>query len=72
METYILKINYVLNAQKWSVNTHKIGIMAFSSAYHLNATAGTHFDYPVIENQEGVCLGPDFYDTDIPCDQFYR
>ena len=48
------------NAQKWNINPHKIGIMGFSAGGHLAATAGTHFDTVMIDNQEKIDLRPDF------------
>jgi acetyl esterase/lipase len=47
-------------AKEWHVNTGKIGIMGFSAGGHLASTAGTHFDDPVITNQENTSLRPDF------------
>ena len=48
------------NAQKWSIDPNKIGIMGFSAGGHLAATASTHFNKPVIENKSSVSLRPDF------------
>jgi acetyl esterase/lipase len=47
-------------AKKWNVNPDKIGIMGFSAGGHLAATAGTHFNAPVIENEKKVSVRPDF------------
>ena len=33
------------NAEKWSIDAGKIGIMGFSAGGHLASTLGTHFDY---------------------------
>lgn len=49
-----------MNAQQWHVDTHKIGIMGFSAGGHLASTAGTHFDKPVIRNEDHINLRPDF------------
>jgi len=45
-------------AEAWGIDTGRIGIMGFSAGGHLAATAGTHFDDPVIEGEIG--LRPDF------------
>ncbi len=53
------------NAQKWNINTDKVGIMGFSAGGHLASTLGTHYDteskpnfmaliYPVISMSAGV------------------
>ena len=47
-------------AGEWNIDPHKIGIMGFSAGGHLAATAGTHFENPVIENKNGTSLRPDF------------
>ena len=46
-------------AAKWHVDPHKIGIMGFSAGGHLAATAGTHFQRPVIKPGD-ISLRPDF------------
>jgi acetyl esterase/lipase len=48
------------NASKWAVDPNKIGIIGFSAGGHLAATAATHFDKPLIENNSGTSLRPDF------------
>lgn len=48
------------HAGKWGINTDKIGIMGFSAGGHLAATAGTHFNSVVIENEKKANLRPDF------------
>ncbi|MDR1668064.1 MAG: alpha/beta hydrolase [Bacteroidales bacterium] len=47
-------------AEEWRIAPHKIGIMGFSAGGHLAATAGTHYNTPVIENPEKTSLRPDF------------
>ncbi|WP_159468500.1 alpha/beta hydrolase [Dyadobacter sp. 3J3] len=47
-------------AKEWDVDTSKIGIMGFSAGGHLAATAGTHFDKPLIENKEKTSIRPNF------------
>lgn len=47
-------------AGEWKIDPRKVGVMGFSAGGHLAATAGTHFDRPVIENKSGVSLRPDF------------
>ncbi|QEC51378.1 acetyl esterase/lipase [Anseongella ginsenosidimutans] len=48
------------HAAEWGIDPAKIGIMGFSAGGHLAATAGTHFDKPLIENAGSVSLRPDF------------
>ena len=47
-------------AKEWGVDPKKIGVLGFSAGGHLAATAGTHFNRPVIENLQGTSLRPDF------------
>lgn len=47
------------NAEKWGVDTTKIGIMGFSAGGHLAALASTQFQHPKI-NVTNVNLRPDF------------
>ena len=53
------------NAEKWSIESNKIGIMGFSAGGHLASTLGTHFDqesrpdfmaliYPVISMDDEI------------------
>ncbi|WPU95101.1 alpha/beta hydrolase [Mucilaginibacter sabulilitoris] len=46
-------------AVEWGVDPNRIGIIGFSAGGHLASTAGTHFDKPVIENNN-VSVRPDF------------
>ena len=48
------------NAEKWSIDKNKIGIMGFSAGGHLASTEATHFDKAYIENDTGTSLRPDF------------
>lgn len=48
------------DAQKWNIDTKKIGVMGFSAGGHLASTAGTHFQKAVIKNEQHVNLRPDF------------
>jgi len=45
---------------EWNIDPHKIGIMGFSAGGHLASTAGTHFEKPLIDNEQGTSLRPDF------------
>lgn len=47
-------------AAEWNIDPNKIGIMGFSAGGHLAATAGTHFEKPVLSNAEGISVRPDF------------
>ena len=47
-------------AEKWGIKTNQIGLMGFSAGGHLAATAGTHFEKPVIDNLKKTSLRPDF------------
>jgi len=47
-------------AAEWNIDPAKIGIMGFSAGGHLAATAGTHFENAVIDNNNGTSLRPDF------------
>src|SRR5690606_11304786 len=40
------------NAQKWNINPDKVGVIGFSAGGHLASTAGTHFNWAVIENKK--------------------
>jgi len=48
------------NAAEWHLDPQKIGIMGFSAGGHLASTEGTHFDRPVIDNNDHISLRPDF------------
>lgn len=53
------------NAKKWGIDPDKIGIMGASAGGHLASTAGTHFEYPVIEHGN-ISLRPDFMILQYP------
>lgn len=51
------------NAQAWSIDPAKIGILGFSAGGHLSATAATNFDrraYPSIDEVDKISCRPDF------------
>jgi acetyl esterase/lipase len=48
------------NAQKWGIDTGRIGVMGFSAGGHLASTVATHFRKAVIENKNKTNLRPDF------------
>ncbi|AEI49426.1 alpha/beta hydrolase [Runella slithyformis] len=47
-------------AAEWNIDPTKIGIMGFSAGGHLAATAGTHFEKPVLPGAAGISVRPDF------------
>jgi acetyl esterase/lipase len=47
-------------ATEWNIDPQKIGIMGFSAGGHLAATAGTHFEKPVLPDAAGISVRPDF------------
>jgi len=49
-----------MNADKWNIDVHKVGIMGFSAGGHLASTAATHFDTSYIANSDKINLRPDF------------
>jgi acetyl esterase/lipase len=59
------------NAAKWSLRTDRIGILGFSAGGHLASTAGTHFYKPVIENNNGTSLRPDYMILVYPVISFH-
>ncbi len=48
------------NAEKFGIDTSKIGIMGFSAGGHLAANASTRFKEPLIINEMGTSLRPNF------------
>ena len=48
------------NADKYGIDPDKIGVIGFSAGGHLAATLSTHFNKPVIPNDEKINLRPDF------------
>jgi acetyl esterase/lipase len=58
------------NAQKWGLNSKKIGILGSSAGGHLAATAGTHFEKSIVSNPSGTNLRPDFLILNYPVISF--
>ncbi|KKN13127.1 hypothetical protein LCGC14_1009500 [marine sediment metagenome] len=48
------------NAEKWHLDTSKIGVLGFSAGGHLASTLSTHFDEKVYEFKKGESARPDF------------
>ncbi|MFC6858743.1 alpha/beta hydrolase [Zunongwangia atlantica] len=48
------------NAEKWNLDSNKIGIMGFSAGGHLAATLSTHFDEKVYSAEIEKSARPDF------------
>jgi acetyl esterase/lipase len=48
------------NANQWNINPARVGVIGFSAGGHLASTLGTHFDKPVIKNNDKISLRPDF------------
>jgi acetyl esterase/lipase len=48
------------NAENWSLDTAKIGIMGFSAGGHLASTLGTHYKNALIDNPNKTNLRPNF------------
>ncbi|MCU4677290.1 alpha/beta hydrolase [Catenovulum sp. 2E275] len=48
------------NADKWGVDSNKVGIMGFSAGGHLASTAATHFNKAVMAEYKNENLRPDF------------
>jgi acetyl esterase/lipase len=49
-----------INAEKWGVDTQRVGIMGFSAGGHLASVAGTHYTQAYINNKSNTNLRPDF------------
>ncbi len=52
-----------LNAAKWHINPHKIGVIGFSAGGHLVAAASTRFEhrlYPAVDAADKESCRPDF------------
>jgi acetyl esterase/lipase len=52
-----------LNAAKWHIDPHKIGVLGFSAGGHLVAAISTHFDkrsYPAVDGADKESCRPDF------------
>lgn len=48
------------NAEKWQVNTDKIGVLGFSAGGHLASTLATHYNDKVYEVKDSVSAKPNF------------
>ncbi|HJS00943.1 MAG TPA: prolyl oligopeptidase family serine peptidase [Flavobacterium sp.] len=48
------------NADKWNLDSNKIGIMGFSAGGHLASTASTHFSDKVYDFKGDISARPDF------------
>lgn len=51
------------NANKWNIDTDKIGVLGFSAGAHLSVMASTSFEdrtYPNVDAQDDVSIRPDF------------
>lgn len=48
------------HAEKWNIDSTKVGIMGFSAGGHLASTISTHFDEVVYPNHSGISARPDF------------
>jgi acetyl esterase/lipase len=52
-----------LNAAKWHIDPHKVGVLGFSAGGHLVAAISTHFDkrlYPAADEADKESCRPDF------------
>src|SRR6185312_1569842 len=47
-------------ADRFGVDTGRVGILGFSAGGHLASTTGTHFQRATIENKLNISLRPDF------------
>lgn len=47
-------------ADKWNIDTAKIGLMGFSAGGHLASSGATHFKNAVISNDKNISLRPSF------------
>lgn len=48
------------NANKWNINSSKIGMVGLSAGGHLVSTEGTQLDRIVIDNKANISIRPDF------------
>lgn len=54
-------IRYVRrNAEKWAINTQKVGVIGFSAGGHLAATLSTHYKDEVYKVTDSISARPDF------------
>lgn len=49
-----------LNAARYHVDGHHVGVMGFSAGGHVASTAGTHYKTVLIDDPEGTSVRPDF------------
>ncbi|HKP93047.1 MAG TPA: alpha/beta hydrolase, partial [Chthoniobacterales bacterium] len=58
-----------LNAGKWHIDPHKIGVLGFSAGGHMVAAISTHFDqrsYPAVDAADKESCRPDFAGSIFP------
>lgn len=48
------------NSKKWQLDPNKVGVMGFSAGGHLAASAAVHFNNPIVPNETGYSIKPDF------------
>ncbi|MBI1372065.1 MAG: prolyl oligopeptidase family serine peptidase [Phycisphaera sp.] len=51
------------NAERWRVDTHRVGVLGFSAGGHLTVMAGTHYDdktYDPVDDADKLSAKPDF------------
>ena len=48
------------NAQKWNINTNRIGILGFSAGGHLASALGTHYKNVLVSNPVNTSVYPNF------------
>lgn len=54
-------IRYVRrNAEKWAINTQKVGVIGFSAGGHLASTLSTHYKDEVYKVTDSISARPDF------------
>lgn len=54
-------IRYVRrNAEKWAINTQKVGVIGFSAGGHLASTLSTHYKDEVYKVTDNISARPDF------------
>ena len=53
------------NAEKWNIDTAKIGILGFSAGGHLASTLSTHYNDEVYAVDDAISARPDFSVSDL-------